>query len=117
MQSLERRRQLIDGEKSSATLYEIEKVREEIEAVRTAQREQAEAGDLEKHQVRLAQIKQKLQFANYQLDQEISTEDRSGSNSGQWIFEDPRFLTWKDLEEGGNQVLFIHGKPGAGELG
>ncbi|KAK4466013.1 hypothetical protein QBC42DRAFT_335816 [Cladorrhinum samala] len=115
LQSLERRRQLIDGEKSSATLYEIEKVREEIEAVRTAQREQAEAGDLEKHQMRLAQIKQKLQFANYQLDQEISTEDRSGSNSGQWIFEDPRFLTWKDLEEGGNQVLFIHGKPGAGK--
>ncbi|KAK3996549.1 hypothetical protein QBC44DRAFT_317159 [Cladorrhinum sp. PSN332] len=115
LHSLTRRRDLLDGEKSSATLYEIERVREDIDAMRTTQRQQLEAENLARHKIRLGHVKEKLQFANYQLDQEVSTEDRNGSNSGQWIFEDPEFLAWKNIEQGGNRVLFINGKPGAGK--
>ncbi|KAK4222196.1 hypothetical protein QBC38DRAFT_520147 [Podospora fimiseda] len=113
LQSLARRRDLLDGEKASAILYEIERVRADIDAMRAAQRQKAHEDDIERHRFRLGQIKEKLQVPDYQLDQEMSTEDCNGSDSGQWIFQDPKFLSWKNMDQSGYKTLFINGKPGA----
>ncbi|KAF5702758.1 RGT2-Sensor of high external glucose concentration [Fusarium mundagurra] len=36
-------------------------------------------------------------------------------NTGQWLFEDPTFRTWKTSKHFSERLLFIKGKPGAGK--
>jgi hypothetical protein len=71
--------------------------------------------DLEKHKQRLVEIKEKLQPPKYQSDQLFSTETRHGWSFGRWFFEHDSFRAWEDRSSPGSRVLFVHGKPGAGE--
>lgn len=116
LHSLVRRRELLAGEKLSATLYELEKLRNEINAAQAEDRERAKIAILEKHQARLARVRDKLQPAKFQLDQEMSTEDRNGSSYGQWIFQHPEYVAWRDPNSSENRLLFVNGTPGAGKV-
>ncbi|KAH7161800.1 hypothetical protein EDB81DRAFT_785561 [Dactylonectria macrodidyma] len=115
LQSLARRRELLESEKGSASLHAIQKLREEIANVQHEQKAQAAINNRERHRFRMDEIKDKLQSPNYEFDQEISTEDRGDSISGQWIFSDPSFQSWLDASSPDPKILYINGIPGAGK--
>jgi hypothetical protein len=62
----------------------------------------------------MREIKVKLQSPEYQINQEISTENRGETPSGQWIFKHSKFEPWYDSSTLGSMVLYINGIPGAG---
>lgn len=115
LQSLESRRSLLESEKASATLDGIQRLLENISAVREEQKRLIAQEALGNHNTRILHLKEKLQAPNYQIDQEISTEDRNGSLSGMWIFEDPRFQAWYNKDLPGHNILYLNGIPGAGK--
>ncbi|KAF3765675.1 hypothetical protein M406DRAFT_289896 [Cryphonectria parasitica EP155] len=115
LQSLTMRRELLEAEKSSATLYEVRKVREDIETMCQEQRRLASATEKEKHKLRVSEVRSKLQAVDYYFDQQIHTEDRYSKASGKWIFEEPRFRSWFDADSPGHGVLYVNGIPGAGK--
>ncbi|RYP79052.1 hypothetical protein DL771_000030 [Monosporascus sp. 5C6A] len=115
LHSLASRRELLESEKTSACLYGIQALRESIDKAYREQTRQATEMNFEKHKSRITQIKQRLRAPDYQTDQEIHTEDRNGSASGQWIFKDPKFLSWSDKTSPGHRVLYVNGIPGAGK--
>jgi hypothetical protein len=72
----------------------------------------------ERHKQRLGEILHKLQPPKYWVDQ-VTWADRrrdSGGSFGEWIFEHPSFQDWRNPDLPGPGVLFMHGKPGAGEM-
>ncbi|KAG5663177.1 hypothetical protein KAF25_001113 [Fusarium avenaceum] len=113
--SLASRRALLESEKASASLYEINNIREKISSVYQEQQCQARINRDERHRTYMREIKVKLQSPEYQINQEISTESRGESQSGQWIFEHSKFEPWYDSSTLGSMVLYINGIPGAGK--
>lgn len=112
--SLASRRALLESEKASASLYEINNIREKISSVYQEQQCQARINRDERHRTYMREIKVKLQSPEYQINQEISTESRGESQSGQWIFKHSKFEPWYDSSTLGSMVLYINGIPGAG---
>ncbi|KAI1120105.1 hypothetical protein F5Y10DRAFT_290315 [Nemania abortiva] len=115
LHSLGSRRQLLESEKGSATLYEIQVLRQELSQKYTEQSQQAAKIVREQHRGRISSIKESLQAPNYPIDQETATEDRHGSKSGLWIFEHPHFQVWSKNNATGHDVLYVNGVPGAGK--
>ncbi|KAI8951873.1 WD40 repeat-like protein [Xylaria longipes] len=115
LQSMEKRRELLESEKGSATLYEIQQLRQDISDMYTKQRNQTDQENVEKHRREVSYIREKLEAPNYRIDQEMSTEDRHGHSSGTWIFEDPSFCSWSNNDTPGHGVLYVNGIPGAGK--
>ncbi|KAH6958961.1 hypothetical protein DER45DRAFT_613462 [Fusarium avenaceum] len=113
--SLASRRALLESEKASASLYEINNIREKISSVYQEQQCQARIHRDERHRTYMREIKVKLQSPEYQINQEISTESRGESQSGQWIFKHSKFEPWYDSSTLGSMVLYINGIPGAGK--
>ncbi|KAM0218257.1 hypothetical protein ACHAPQ_003956 [Fusarium lateritium] len=113
--SLASRRALLESEKASASLYEINNIREKISSVYQEQQCQARIHRDDRHRTYMREIKLKLQSPEYQINQEISTENRGESLSGQWIFKHSRFEPWYDSSTLGSMVLYINGIPGAGK--
>ncbi|KAI0907154.1 WD40 repeat-like protein [Ustulina deusta] len=112
LQSISKRRELLESEKGSATLYEIQKLREEVSHMQAEQRRRTAQEDIEKHKRQVSYIHEKLEAPDYRIDQEMSTEDRHGNSLGMWIFEDPNFRSWSNNETTGHDV---NGVPGAGK--
>lgn len=96
-------------------MYEISKARDDIAALREERQQELRFELLEKHRWRLIHIREKLEATDYQNDQEMITEHRSGSDSGAWILKSPEFVRWTDRSIREHDVLYIHGIPGAGE--
>ncbi|KAI0456380.1 WD40 repeat-like protein [Xylaria acuta] len=115
LQSMEKRRELLESEKGSATLYEVQKLRQDISDMYARQRNRTVQEDAEKHRREVCYVREKLEAPNYKLDQEMSTEDRHGYSSGTWIFEDPSFCSWSNYDTPGHGVLYVNGIPGAGK--
>lgn len=115
MQSLSNRRELLESEKGSASLYEISKAREEMTVRYEETKRKLEQDELQKHKSRLIQIKDRLKAADYQQDQEMAFETRIGTNSGDWILDVPGFDHWAGKLTTGHHVLYVHGMPGAGK--
>lgn len=115
IESLARRRQLLESEKGSASLYEISKARQELATWHDERKREARLENLEKHKQRLLQIKEKLAAADYEQDQEMATEARSGVKTGDWLLKTPAYRKWADTTTTGHDVLYVHGVPGAGK--
>ncbi|KAI0530450.1 WD40 repeat-like protein [Xylaria digitata] len=115
LHSLSKRRELLESEKGSATLYEIQKLRDDLSNISAQHKQRAAQEDAEKHKQKVASIREKLEAPDYWIDQEISTEDRLGYNSGMWIFEDSNFRSWVSNNVTGHRVLYVNGIPGAGK--
>ncbi|RYO82995.1 hypothetical protein DL762_006330 [Monosporascus cannonballus] len=113
--ALTTRREHLESEKASATLYEIQRLRQDIAEFRAENMQKIAQENLEKHKQRVLCIQEKLHAPNYQTDQEMSTEARGGKGSGQWFFKDPKFQEWLTTTKPGHGVLYIHGMPGAGK--
>ncbi|KAI5861652.1 hypothetical protein GGS23DRAFT_576006 [Durotheca rogersii] len=117
LHSLSKRRELLESEKSSAALLGIERLRQDFsDACKKHARQIAQVAD-ERHRQRVSHICERLMPPNYQIDQEMSTEDRQGQNSGMWIFQDPSFRAWfsNDNDIVRHGVLYVNGIPGAGK--
>lgn len=105
----------MEREKASASLYGIQSLQGQIEDLREEHRLRFAHDDLELHRMRVLRIREKLQAPDYQIDQEISTEDRNGHLSGAWIFKEPRYEKWSNRSTSGHEILYVNGKPGSGE--
>ncbi|KAI0188850.1 WD40 repeat-like protein [Astrocystis sublimbata] len=115
LQSMEKRRELLESEKGSATLAEIQNLRRDISDLHSRQKDQAAREVAEKHKRELYDMREKLQAPDYAFDQETATEIRQGHSSGSWIFKDPTFCYWYDDTNLENGVLYVNGMPGAGK--
>ncbi|KAL2272437.1 hypothetical protein FJTKL_06560 [Diaporthe vaccinii] len=115
LQSLANRRELLESEKGSASLYEISKAREEMAARHEAKKQELRRDEIEKHKWRLLQIKAQLGAADYQQDLEMAAEARNVTNSGDWVLQSPTFKHWADKAATRHSVLYVHGIPGAGK--
>ncbi|KAI1355974.1 hypothetical protein F5Y01DRAFT_325067 [Xylaria sp. FL0043] len=115
LHSLASRRQLLESEKGSASLYEIQVLRQELSQKNAEQSQQAAKIVQEQHRARISSIRESLQAPNYPIDQETATEDRHGSKSGLWIFEHPHFQEWSKNDATGHDALYVNGVPGAGK--
>jgi hypothetical protein len=100
LDSLQRHKDIIEGEKSSLTVYEIQTLRDD-EAARF-------------NETRLDRILDKINAPNCYLDQETSLEHRENSHSGKWVLDHEKFKQWRNAPAGSNPLLYIHGIPGAG---
>ncbi|KAI1641602.1 uncharacterized protein F4817DRAFT_355288 [Daldinia loculata] len=114
LHSLSKRRELLESEKGSATLYEIRKLRKDISTMYTECRQQMDEERRKSHKARISHIREKLEAPNYGIDQEMATENRFIDSSGKWIFENNEFQAWYSPVVG-HSVLYINGIPGAGK--
>ncbi|KAI0161066.1 hypothetical protein GGR52DRAFT_586387 [Hypoxylon sp. FL1284] len=115
IQSLKRRRELLESEKDSATLYHVHQLRQDVSDLRTEQNQQSTRDILEKHKSRMSFIRKKLKAPEYQVDQETATENRHGHSSGDWIFANSSFEAWSKPDATGHGVVYVNGIPGAGK--
>jgi hypothetical protein len=110
LDNLSRHQALLESEKGTITLYEIQRVRE-LSEIHVKEMSELEA------KKKLAVLIKKLDAPDFQLDQYLASEQRRRSPSGLWVVRDDHFRKWSDMGAGSNPNLFIHGIPGAGILG
>lgn len=115
LQSLQRRRELLESEKNSASLDHVYMIRKEIEEMYRHQVTAADAQALQVHRATMTRIKERLLAPEYFLDQQAIFRRRETGSTGQWIFEDPQYISWADVNNPGHSVLYINGIPGAGK--
>ncbi|TDZ24409.1 hypothetical protein Cob_v003428 [Colletotrichum orbiculare MAFF 240422] len=115
LQSMQSRRELLESEKISASLYEIHSIRETIKELREEQTKQAIEAAQEQHRSRLKRLVEKLKAPDFCVDQEFSTENRQLTKTGEWIFKDSKYLAWHDVNQSEHSVLYLNGIPGAGK--
>ncbi|KAJ0425196.1 hypothetical protein BJY00DRAFT_308523 [Aspergillus carlsbadensis] len=101
LDSLQRHKDIIESEKSTLTVYEIQTLRDD-EAARF-------------NETRLDSILNKINAPNCYLDQETVSEHRENSQSGKWVLDHEKFKQWHDAPAGSNPLLYVHGIPGAGK--
>lgn len=115
LQSMRSRRELVESGKLSASLEEIQEAREKINDVYQRLVEQENQQAQERHLSRINRIKEKLCSPDYSIDQYASTEDRQATETGQWIFQEPKYTSWADMNSREAPILYLNGIPGAGE--
>ncbi|KAF4454891.1 zinc finger protein [Fusarium austroafricanum] len=96
LQSLNRRRELLESLKGTASLYEIQRARDDIKTVHDEQIRQARILESQRNRLIMGEIKIKLQSPEYQLDQEQLSESNDANESGEWMFTCPEFQCWYD---------------------
>lgn len=74
----------------------------------------AEKHAQEEHQSRMSLIKNRLRATEYSADQEAATQTRKESGAGEWLFQEPQYVSWSDINTMNHSVLYVHGIPGAG---
>ncbi|KAI0099457.1 WD40 repeat-like protein [Daldinia grandis] len=114
LHSLCKRRELLESEKSSAALYEIQRLRKDISTTHKECRQQIDEERRKNHKAQISHIKERLEAPNYGVDQEMATENILIDGSGDWIFKNNEFQAWRSPVLG-HSVLYINGIPGAGK--
>ncbi|KAI1467938.1 WD40 repeat-like protein [Daldinia caldariorum] len=114
LHSLGKRRELLESEKSSAVLYEIQRLRKDHSVLQTEYRQQIDEERLHKHKTQIAKIRERLDAPNYEIDQEMAAENTLIDDSGKWLFESNEFQTWY-TDGSGHRILYLNGIPGAGK--
>ncbi|KAK3952210.1 hypothetical protein QBC32DRAFT_260750, partial [Pseudoneurospora amorphoporcata] len=121
LQALKRRKEILNSEKLSASLDRIIKLRDEIHEVNTRQKQVADKQEEETHKERKRATMGRLSIPDYQFDYRFfincrdKSNDKLGTSSGTWIFDDPIFQAWHLGDASGKRVLYIHGRPGGGK--
>ncbi|KAK3339412.1 hypothetical protein B0H65DRAFT_299455 [Neurospora tetraspora] len=121
LQALKRRKEILNSEKLSASLDQIIKLRAEIREVYTSQKQVADKQEEETHKERKRAIMGRLSIPDYQSDYRFfidcrdDSNDKLGTSSGTWIFDNPIFQAWHLGDASGKRVLYIHGRPGGGK--
>ncbi|ROV93245.1 hypothetical protein VPNG_09534 [Cytospora leucostoma] len=115
LQSMKQRRDWLESEKLSASLFELATVREHISGLQEDIKQKTIRKKLENHKFCVSRIREKLQAPDYYVDQEVATENRGGSTSGAWVLQCQEFLEWNCQTTEVNGILYINGLPGAGK--
>lgn len=107
LDSLARHKELIESEKGTVTLFEIQDLHEltKLQFKEIVGREQMR---------QVSVLLEKLNAPNYHLDQCAASKHREGRSSGSWVLLDEKFQKWANISTEGNPLLYIHGIPGAG---
>lgn len=88
-----------------------------MEELRLEEKEQQTLKLQEQRNRQLQFVLNKFDAANYPRNiQDPQCERRHQGSSGDWIFRDPQFNAWADLEVSRNNILYLSGIPGAGLL-
>ncbi|KAI1808973.1 WD40 repeat-like protein [Daldinia bambusicola] len=114
LQSLCKRRELLESEKGSATLYEIQQLRKELSDLHTKYRKQIDEEHFQRHKARVSQVRERLNAPSYEIDQEMAAENILIDSSGKWLFESCDFQAWY-TDGSGHRILYLNGIPGAGK--
>lgn len=114
IQSLRRRQELLQSETVYASLEQVHVMRKEIANMHEENTRTAEKHAQEEHQSRMSLIKNRLRATEYSADQEAATQTRKESGAGEWLFQEPQYVSWSDINTMNHSVLYIHGIPGAG---
>ena len=101
LNSLRRHKELLESEKGTAAILEMQRLRQDIAA--------AERGR------RRITVFDKIKSAKYEEDQESASKKRGGSNSGYWILRRRQFQDWSNIHMRADPILWINGIPGAGK--
>ncbi|KAK3950192.1 hypothetical protein QBC32DRAFT_326366 [Pseudoneurospora amorphoporcata] len=120
LHSLRERRKLLDSEKGSAALYEIQQMNRKIGHLQKDQIENEAAARRERHARRIESINRRLGPPEYQEDYLSCINPRDipngvKSSPGQWFSADLRYQAWQNSNAPETQVLYIHGAPGSGK--
>ncbi|KAF3808322.1 hypothetical protein GCG54_00006943 [Colletotrichum gloeosporioides] len=115
MQSLKKRRELLDSVKVSASLDQIHVMRREMRDVYQEQTRAADKSARENHRSRMALIKEKIGAPDYDLDQQAASQRREEVDSGKWVFGEPEYVSWSSTISLDHSVLYLNGIPGAGK--
>lgn len=114
--SLRRHRELLAQVKSTATFGEIQKTRRALHETIEKSNEELKR-ILNDIQQKKKQILDKLGSQGVHTDQgHRRLPDQRHPTSGDWILENDLFLRWLDPSELSNDLLYLNGMPGAGEL-
>lgn len=128
--NLKRHRALLSDEKLTVVIEEIQESRDVAEITR-----QQLSSDIKKQ---LDEIKQSLKGKDigqrdsllrekdflvtkfeppeYNADQHRAFSQRDIPSSGDWILEDPRFKNWVNGKTRAEDILYLNGMPGSGQL-
>ena len=101
LNSLRRHKELLESEKGTAAILEMQSLRQDIA---TAERRR-----------RRITVFDKINPAKYEEDQESASKKRRGSESGYWILRQKQFQDWSDIHMRVDPILWMNGIPGAGK--
>ena len=107
LDSLGRHKELIESEKTTLTLIEVERMRERIES------HVKDMDDMEKKR-QLSVVQERIEASDYQTDHYAISEQRRQNHSGNWILQNELFREWTNADLKQPSVLYINGIPGAG---
>ena len=91
---------MIEDEKATATLYEVQKIREITESQEQTRQ--------------ITALLRKLNAPDYEIDQRAASEHRGNNSAGSWVWDNEKFQKWADIGRTDNPYLYIHGSPGSG---
>lgn len=114
--ALRRNRELLREAKETASMREIQALREHLEQQgRSTTLKDAEASK-ERRRFQRQEVAGKLAPPNYSDDQ-CDLQDRMHESArGDWLLGDRRFTGWADAEDEEHKILNLNGCPGAGTL-
>ncbi|KLU90624.1 hypothetical protein MAPG_10476 [Magnaporthiopsis poae ATCC 64411] len=113
--ALRRNRKLLREAKETASMREIQAIREHLEQQDgTTTLKDAEASK-ERRRFQRQEVAVKLAPPNYSDDQ-CDLQDRMHESArGDWLLGDRRFIGWADVEDEEHKTLNLNGCPGAGK--
>ena len=125
LRDLQRYRDLLSDEKITATIIEVQKLRQSMESKLGELSRQLQdlqlAGDDDAMLRKREELEQKRRFVlekldapNHADDLERASMERRGSPSGEWILGNSTFLEWSDMSSLEHRTLHVHGSPGTG---
>ncbi|KAI0414744.1 WD40 repeat-like protein [Xylaria grammica] len=98
LHSLSNLRELLESEKGSAILDEVQKLHALVSNDQAEQRDLRTRESAKKHKQEISFIKEKHEYS-----------------LGTWIFQDPNYRFWSRNDRAGHGVLYCNGIPGAGK--
>ncbi|KAK2745994.1 hypothetical protein FQN55_005816 [Onygenales sp. PD_40] len=107
LNSLSRRKELLDSQKGTVVFHEIQRLHEDasLESKKISQEEARK---------RLETAMSKINAPNSQADHKAALEQRGKSESGKWILENLNFKAWSAASVS-MPLLYINAIPGAGK--
>jgi hypothetical protein len=126
LRNLKKYRDLLSDEKITATILEVQELRQSMESklselsrrLEYLQLADEESSVLEKNEEAVKKrsfVLAKLGAGDYAYDLEKASAERRCSPSGDWILEEPVFLEWLNTTSADRQILHVHGSPGTGQ--
>jgi hypothetical protein len=114
LDSLARHKDLLESEKSTVTVMEVQTLRTFAESRFNEMESRFNDMAKEEKRRRLESVIDKINPPNCHTDQNAASEQRENTQSGKWLLGNDHFRAWCNVNIDSNPLLYIHGIPGAG---